>query len=137
MVLRNQKQVFQITVVGVTMQVSYDPSFPSSVNVVHLEFRSLNEQAIPVSSTGYRSHFTFTESIETVGSVQEYAVAYAKAKSSKKKLGYEPTLEEILRCAGKEVGTSLINTTEEVQVKAEPTPNSDSSEQDGQQLELF
>jgi hypothetical protein len=55
------------------MIVTYQPNWMPDTG--HFEFRSPHEPArrIPVSETGYRSHFASMEDVEAASSPQDYA----------------------------------------------------------------
>ena len=71
---RKPKKIrFRLTVEAQEMVVDYQPH--SLKDVGHFEFRSPHEppRRIPVSETGYRSHFGDMDEIEAMDSPQEYA----------------------------------------------------------------
>jgi hypothetical protein len=77
---RPKKQRFTLTVEGQPMIVEYTPNWMGSEFATgHFEFRSPLKPArrIPVSETGYRSHFADVDTIEAADSPQEYARLYA------------------------------------------------------------
>jgi hypothetical protein len=72
-----KQQKFRISVEGQEMLVEYTPSWMGDLG--QFEFRSPHKPArrIPVSVTGYRSHFTDMSEIEAAESPQAYARSYA------------------------------------------------------------
>jgi hypothetical protein len=72
---------FAIILDGQEMRVSYRSDWSRSANYAHFQFRSPHEppQRIPVSRTGYRSHFSPRDEVESFPSVEEYAHALALA----------------------------------------------------------
>ena len=74
---RVKLQKFRISVEGQDMLVEYEPDWMKDTG--HLQFRSPHTPArrIPVSETGYRSHFVSMEDIREAESPQEYARLYA------------------------------------------------------------
>jgi hypothetical protein len=70
-------QKFRISVEGQEMVVEYEPDWMDGMG--HFQFRSPHEPArrIPVSETGYRSHFAGMDEIEDAESPQAYARLYA------------------------------------------------------------
>jgi hypothetical protein len=71
---KTQKKIrFTLSVEAQEMVVDYQPHWLKDVG--HFEFRSPFEppRRIPVSETGYRSHFGDMDDIAAAGSPQEYA----------------------------------------------------------------
>jgi hypothetical protein len=71
---RKPKKIrFKLTVEAQEMIVDYQPHWLKDVG--HFEFRSPHEppRRIPISETGYRSHFADMDDIEATDSPQEYA----------------------------------------------------------------
>jgi hypothetical protein len=71
---RKPKKIrFTLTVEAQEMVVDYQPHWLKDVG--HFEFRSPHQppRRIPVSETGYRSHFGDMDEIEAMDSPQEYA----------------------------------------------------------------
>ena len=71
---RTKKKIrFTLTVEAQDMVVDYYPGYFEGIG--HFEFCSPHRPArrIPVSETGYRSHFGDMDDIEAAGSPQEYA----------------------------------------------------------------
>lgn len=54
---------------GVTLCIAYDPEWLGNDDVAHLEIRSVSpdHEPLPITETGYRSHFTSREIVETYG----------------------------------------------------------------------
>jgi hypothetical protein len=72
-----KQQRFKISVEGQEMLVEYEPDWMEGT--AQFQFRSPHKPArrIPVSETGYRSHFACMEDIEDAESPQAYARLYA------------------------------------------------------------
>jgi hypothetical protein len=70
---------FTITIDAQEMIVDYEPHWMTDLG--HFEFRSRHEppRGIPVSETGYRSHFAAMEQVEAASSPQDYAREVALA----------------------------------------------------------
>jgi hypothetical protein len=70
---------FTLTIEAQDMRVRYRPDYFTSADYGHFEFRSPHEPArrIPVSETGYCSHFSPMWQIREAPSVEEYARAVA------------------------------------------------------------
>ncbi len=70
----------QIDWQGITLSVTYDPaSFGTGAHAVaHLELRSISPAgaALPVTETGYRSHFLSPVYVEQAGGPVAYAIAW-------------------------------------------------------------
>jgi hypothetical protein len=76
-----QNMTFTIIIEAQEMVVHYRPRYFTSADYAHFEFTSPHEprRRIPVSDTGYRSHFSPMHEIEAAPSVEEYARAVALA----------------------------------------------------------
>ncbi len=72
---------FPLTIDGQEMVVRYVPNYSTIFPVGHFEFHSPHQPSrrIPVSATGYRSHFAPMPHIEAAPSPQAYAHALALA----------------------------------------------------------
>jgi hypothetical protein len=64
---------FTLVVEAQEMIVEYQPNWMTDVG--HFEFRSPHEppRRIPISETGYRSHFASVEQVEAASGPQDYA----------------------------------------------------------------
>jgi hypothetical protein len=77
---RSKKQRFTLTIEGQPMLVEYTPNWMDGEFATgHFEYRSPHKPArrIPVSETGYRSHFASMDEIEAADSPEEYARLFA------------------------------------------------------------
>jgi len=94
---RDEYEEFTITVNGNLIKVRYNPTWSSTLNLAHVEFHSPASpaQPIPVSSTGYRSHFFTKEHISSFNSLEHYAVSFCVAMLRNKR--QEPSFEQILQ----------------------------------------
>ena len=72
---------FTIIVEGQAMHVRYQPDYFASIGYAHFEFSSPHEprRRIPLSETGYRSHFVLREEVEAAPDEGTYAQALALA----------------------------------------------------------
>lgn len=70
---KRRRMTFRISVEAQEMIVSYEPHWMRDVG--HFEFESPHEprRPIPISETGYRSHFAAMEVIEAAASPQGFA----------------------------------------------------------------
>jgi len=79
---RKGKTEFRLVVQAQEMLVSYEPNWTGGeFPYGHFEFRSPFEppRRIPVSETGYRSHFAPMAAIEAYESAEEFARAFVMA----------------------------------------------------------
>jgi hypothetical protein len=76
-----QTITFTLTIDAQAMRVEYTPNYFTSFPVGHFQFFSPHEprRRIPVSETGYKSHFAPMPEIEAAPSPQDYARALALA----------------------------------------------------------
>lgn len=76
-----QDLTFTLMIEAQEMTVHYWPNTFASPEYVHFEFKSPQEpkRRIPVSETGYRSHFAPQWEVDAAPSVEEYARAVALA----------------------------------------------------------
>jgi hypothetical protein len=76
---------FSLLIDGQEVRINYKPDyihFPDlNLRVAHIEFLSPHEPSrrIPVSETGYRSHFAYMSQIEAAPSLEDYIRAVAQA----------------------------------------------------------
>ena len=65
---------FTLTIDAQDIMVRYRPRYFATADYAHFEFTSPHEpkRRIPVSETGYRSHFSPMHEIEAAPSVEEY-----------------------------------------------------------------
>jgi hypothetical protein len=91
----DEETVFTIEVEGIPVRVRYRPGYLEAIGLAHMEFMSLAQppKPIPISATGYRSHFCAPEAVAQLGTPEAYARAYCKAFLRQ---GREPALQEIM-----------------------------------------
>lgn len=77
--MTRQDMTFTLIIEAQEMTVHYWPNTFASPEYVHFEFESPQEprRRIPVSETGYRSHFAPQWEVDEAPSVEEYARAVA------------------------------------------------------------
>jgi hypothetical protein len=94
------EQSFIIEVEGIPIRVDYRPEYFATLGYAHMAFTSTSEprRAIPISHTGYRSHFCTPEAVAALGTAEAYATAYCKAQK-RKRYGEEASLPDILAAA--------------------------------------
>ena len=71
---KRRKMTFRIVVEAQPMLVTYEPHWLKS-DYAHFEFRSPHKPArrIPISETGYKSHFASTEDVKNARSPETFA----------------------------------------------------------------
>jgi hypothetical protein len=86
--LKARRSTFKIAVEAQPMVVSYQPRWRKS-GYAHFEFRSPHKPArrIPVSETGYKSHFATMDDVKAAGGprgfVREFVFAVLRPKQSR------------------------------------------------------
>ena len=72
------KQTIKAIWNNIAITIDYVPNYSNSVKELtgetlsHLEVRSANQQNLPITETGYRSHFTSMKEIEMFGGAEPY-----------------------------------------------------------------
>ena len=63
---------------GLLVQVSYEPHWMSGGDIAHLQVETLEpaRAPLPITETGYRSHFIAQGSVEAQGGPSSYALAW-------------------------------------------------------------
>jgi hypothetical protein len=76
-----QEMTFTLTIDSQDILVRYRPHYFVAADYAQFEFTSPHEsrRRIPVSETGYRSHFSPMHEVEAAPSVKEYALALVRA----------------------------------------------------------
>jgi hypothetical protein len=75
-------ETFTLDWEGIALSVAYCPDWSQSFREIygnpmaHLEIRSLDGQPLPITETGYRSHFTNAELIDAGGGPAAFACAW-------------------------------------------------------------
>jgi len=87
---------FTLTIDAQDIMVRYRPRYFVAANYAHFEFTSPHEpkRRIPISETGYRSHFSPMHEIEAAPSVEEYARALVMALMDIKPVSEDAIEEE-------------------------------------------
>ena len=76
------KQSLSLTWQGIALEISYDPDWSAIIRetygyrLAHLEIKSQGRQRLPVTETGYRSHFTAASEIEAHGGPEKFVEAW-------------------------------------------------------------
>lgn len=73
--------IHAITWEGIALQVRWCPSWHNIIG--HLEIQSDNNVFLPITETGYRSHFIHAEHVEAEGGPVAYALAWLQHEASK------------------------------------------------------
>jgi len=50
----------------------------------HLEVRSVNQRKLPITETGYRSHFTSKKEVDTFGGAEPYVLTWLNQEAQSK-----------------------------------------------------
>jgi hypothetical protein len=68
---------------GILLEVSYEPQWLSDGDIAHLEVRSISPERapLPITETGYRSHFTTASAIEAAGGPVAFVDVWLAAES--------------------------------------------------------
>ena len=92
----SEEIIFTLAIDSQDIVVRYRPRYFTTVDYAHFEFTIPHEpkRRIPVSETGYRSHFSPIHEIEAAPSVEEYARALVLALMAMKSGSNEDTEEE-------------------------------------------
>lgn len=90
---------FEITIDSQPMIVHYEPDYIANY-LAHFEFHSPHHppKQIPVSETGYRSHFAYVEELKDIPDIEEYIYQVAHAiiaQKSKMNFGSEDEEEQM------------------------------------------
>jgi len=82
-----QEMTFTLTIDAQEILVRYRPRYFIAADYAHFKFTSPHTplRRIPVSETGYRSHFSPMHEVEAAPSVEEFARALALALLTSKK----------------------------------------------------
>jgi hypothetical protein len=85
-----EKQEITLTWQGITIDVSYVPDYSDSFakiqgwKLAHLELKRRDKGQLPMSETGYRSHFTAAANIESFGGPEGYTKAWLDEEGKSK-----------------------------------------------------
>ena len=78
---------------GITLSVRYCPNWSDAIARVygeplaHLEIQSEGGEGLPITETGYRSHFVSPRSIEEHGGAVDYVIAWLDDEAGKQGWG--------------------------------------------------
>ncbi len=62
---------------GIALLVRWAPHWSTGIcEIAHLEIKSCDRQPLPITETGYRSHFIHREHVEEAGGPVAYACAW-------------------------------------------------------------
>ncbi len=134
---RSESQFF-LKCRGVKIRVKFTRNYFSTLKMSHFAFFSLLEpaQPIPISPTGYRSHFVNNEVIDRFESPAQYAFFFCKAFLKNQK--EEPSSQQILACAGiKENQSNCIESDGNIISSTLLTQRENINSGNKQQLSLF
>jgi len=92
--MKQKVENLKLTWENINIQINYNPDYSEShrkimgFRLAHLEIRS--EEPLPMTETGYHSHFTAAAEIENYSSPTDFVKAWLKeAAKSKKWLAYQ------------------------------------------------
>ncbi|MBS0473081.1 MAG: hypothetical protein JSR60_18570 [Proteobacteria bacterium] len=70
---------------GISIEVSYEPFYLGMDFIAHLQLHAVSPEAVPLpmTETGYRSHFIDRSYIEAEGGPLAYALAWLEAEAAK------------------------------------------------------
>ena len=70
---------------GVLIEISYEPRWMNDGIIAHLELRTIAPEGapIPVTETGYRSHFIAQGSVEGMGGPTAYVLAWLEHEAKR------------------------------------------------------
>ena len=90
---KRRRQTFRITVEAQPMVVTYQPNWMA--DMAQFEFRSPHKppRRIPVSETGYRSHFASMDEVKAAKSPQDFAREEALALLRSHRRAWDATNE--------------------------------------------
>jgi hypothetical protein len=61
---------------GLALRISWCPEWSTSVQIAHLEISTADAAPLPITETGYRSHFVHRADVESYGGPVAYATAW-------------------------------------------------------------
>ena len=136
--MKRSESPFFLKCLGIKIKVEFTRNYFLTLNMSHFAFFSLLEpaQPIPISPTGYRSHFANNEVIDRFESPAQYAFFFCKAFLKNQK--EEPSSQQILVCAGiKERQGNYIESASKTISSTPLTPGANIKSGNKQQLSLF
>ena len=74
-------QTFTTTWRGIALHITFTPDAFSLAD--HIEIRTENRQPIPVTETGYRSHFRQPGTVEAMGGAVALIIEWLEAKAKR------------------------------------------------------
>ena len=76
--------IFNTTWKGLKLKIAYAEQWVTSVEVSHLAITSENKEIMPISKTGYKSHFTNKVTVDSFGGPVKMVHAWFDEKSKSK-----------------------------------------------------
>ena len=74
--MRRPYDIHAITWEGIALQVKWCPVWCELTGIGHLQIASEDGSALPMTETGYRSHFVHGEHVEALGGPVSYVLAW-------------------------------------------------------------
>ena len=85
-----EKEIITAVWRGITIEITYEADWlgcnaKHGHNASHLEVRALSpeREPLPVSETGYRSHFMIAGAVEAYGGLEEYVTGWLDQEAEK------------------------------------------------------
>ena len=84
------KQTIKAIWNNIAITIDYVPNYSNSVKELtgetlsHLEVRSVNQRKLPITETGYRSHFTSKKEVDTFGGAEPYVLTWLNQEAQSK-----------------------------------------------------
>ena len=77
-------ETFEANWNGIRLEISWEPDWLGiearhEVAAAHLQVRSQGDKPLPITETGYRSHFTARSAVAAAGGPVEYVLAWLDA----------------------------------------------------------
>lgn len=70
---------------GIEITLKYTPHYSEHCDsLLHIEIRASNKEPLPISETGYRSHFFYSEKIYTLPEVEEMVKCWLDGEAKNK-----------------------------------------------------
>lgn len=71
-------ETFETVWRGISLNIRYESRWLDSeaTNVAHLQIESVTRERLPITETGYRSHFLSAEEVDEAGGPVAYATAW-------------------------------------------------------------
>lgn len=84
------EELYQMTWRGIDIEIKYNPNWSSAMNagygfiMTHMEIKAQGRVRLPMTETGYRSHFTPVGNVDEVGGAIEFVRLWLEDKAQDK-----------------------------------------------------